>query len=100
MNNLTSTRYLFKAGICHLATADLVGTRRALEQYNEMDGTFASSRESQVLHDLTDAVEEGNQEMFSEKLFQFDQVNKLDRWKTTILLKVKESIEGQEDDFS
>jgi alpha-soluble NSF attachment protein len=110
--------YLLKAGICHLATKvrcsrpliygimlipslqDLVETNRALESYRELDPTFASTREHQLLVDLTQAVEGGDQEGFADKLFQFDQLSKLDKWKTTLLLRVKNNIEEAEEDFS
>ncbi|KAI4162096.1 MAG: hypothetical protein LQ342_004266 [Letrouitia transgressa] len=92
--------YLLKAGICHLASGDSVATSRALESYRQLDNTFASTREHQLLIDMAEAVDEGQQEMFADKLFQYDQLSKLDKWKTTILLRVKDSIEAQEEDFS
>ncbi|KAF2768674.1 TPR-like protein [Teratosphaeria nubilosa] len=92
--------YLLKAGICHLCTQDLVATNRALESYRDMDPAFASTREHQLLVDLATAVENGDQEMFADKLFQFDQMSKLDKWKTTLLLRVKEGIEEKGEDFS
>ncbi|GAM85170.1 hypothetical protein ANO11243_031740 [Dothideomycetidae sp. 11243] len=92
--------YYLKAGICHLATTDIVATKRALTSYQESDPTFSATRECQLLGDLSDAVEQGDQEVFADKLYQFDQMSKLDKWKTTLLLKVKESIENKEEDFS
>lgn len=112
--------YLLKAGICHLATKvccsyvilfignrvlitylqDLVETNRALESYRELDPSFGSTREHQLLVDLTQAVEGGDQEGFADKLFQFDQLSKLDKWKTTLLLRIKSNIEEAEEDFS
>ncbi|OOQ90241.1 putative vesicular-fusion protein sec17 like protein [Penicillium brasilianum] len=113
--------YFLKAGICHLATKvrqeifhdshaqkpltrprvqDLVETTRALETYREIDPAFASTREHQLLVDLLQAVESGDQEAFADKLFQYDQLSKLDKWKTTLLLRVKNNIEEAEEDFS
>ncbi|KAI9733680.1 MAG: hypothetical protein M1834_003282 [Cirrosporium novae-zelandiae] len=92
--------YFLKAGICHLASNDIVATNRALEQYRELDNTFASTREHALLTDLAAAVEEGDQDAFADKLFQFDQLSKLDKWKTTLLLRVKNSIEEKGEDFS
>jgi alpha-soluble NSF attachment protein len=59
-----------------------------------------SALEYQLLVDLTSAVEGGDEEAFADKLFQYDQISKLDKWKTTILLKIKGSIEAQGEDFS
>ncbi|KAJ5495964.1 Tetratricopeptide-like helical [Penicillium diatomitis] len=92
--------YLLKAGICHLATKDMVEATRALETYREIDPSFSSTREHQLLVDLLQAVEGGDQEAFADKLFQFDQLSKLDKWKTTLLLRVKNNIEEAEEDFS
>ncbi|KAL8869286.1 MAG: hypothetical protein Q9174_004384 [Haloplaca sp. 1 TL-2023] len=92
--------YFLKAGICHLASGDMVATSRALESYRDLDPTFPSTREHQLLADLAEAVEQGDQEMFADKLYSFDQLSKLDKWKTTLLLRVKESIEEKGEDFS
>lgn len=92
--------YFFKAALCHLASGDLVATHRALQMYREMDPSFAQTRESELLRDLVEAVEKGEQDTFAEKLVVFDQLSKLDRWKTTLLLKVKNGIEEQGEDFS
>ena len=92
--------YLLKAGMCHLATGDMVATNRAMESYRDLDPGYAQTREHQLVADLAEAVEEGDQEKFADKLFQFDQMSKLDKWKTTILLRVKEGIEEKGEDFS
>lgn len=92
--------YFLKAGLCHLATGDMVSINRALEKYRDMDPTFPSTREHQLLVDLTAAVEGGDAEAYADKLFQYDQMSKLDKWKTTILLKIKNSIQEQGEDFS
>jgi len=78
----------------------MVAMRRALEQFQESDPTFSSTRECQLLGDLTEAVEQGDQEAYADKLYQFDQMSKLDKWKTTLLLRVKDAIESKEDDFA
>ncbi|KAI6822434.1 TPR-like protein [Hortaea werneckii] len=92
--------YLLKAGICHLCTGDSVATNRALESYRDLDPSFSQTREHQLLTDLVEAVDEGDQEKFADKLFQYDQMSKLDKWKTTLLLRVKENIEEKGEDFS
>ncbi len=90
--------YFLKAGVCHLATEDLVGTNRAFEKYREMDPTFASTREHQLLVDLAGSVESQDSGDFEDKLYQYDQMSKLDKWKTEILLRIKNSI--KEEDFA
>ncbi|VUC22079.1 unnamed protein product [Clonostachys rosea] len=92
--------YFLKAGICHLATKDLVAAQQALERYAEMDPSFTQQREFMLLKDLLEAVEAKSQDQFTDKLFQFDQINKLDNWKTTLLVRVKNSIEEPDDEFA
>lgn len=92
--------YFLKSGLCLLAVGDSVATARAFEKYRDMDPTFASTREHQLLIDLSAAVEAGDQEEFGGKLYQYDQMSKLDKWKTTILLRIKDAIEEKGDDFS
>lgn len=92
--------YFLKAGICHLASGDMVAVRRALERYREMDPAFATQRECMLLSDLCEAVEDQSQEQFTDKLFQFDQISKLDKWKTTILVRVKNEIGEADDEFA
>lgn len=59
-----------------------------------------STREYALLNDLTQAVEDGDADAFADKLFAYDQMSKLDRWKTTIFLRIKETIQENEEDFS
>jgi alpha-soluble NSF attachment protein len=110
--------YLLKAGICQLCTGDQVGVNAALDRYRELDPSFVQQREHQLLVDLTQAVQDGDQEMFADKvmhllmcvsrdhtanriqLFQYDQLSKLDKWKTTLLLRIKGTIEETGEDFS
>jgi len=65
-----------------------------------MDPTFSQTKECQLLGDLLGAMKQGNQEEFTDRLFDFDRIQKLDKWHTTILLRVKNSIEEQGEDFS
>ncbi|POS87047.1 TPR-like protein [Erysiphe pulchra] len=92
--------YFLKSGLCHLAVGDLVAANRAVEKYRGLDPSFASTREHQLLVDLSEAVDAGDQEVFADKLYHYDQISKLDKWKTTLLLKIKNSIEEKGEDFS
>ena len=50
------------------------------------------TREAKFLGALIDVVEQSDLEGFSTACRDFDQVSKLDNWKTQILLKIKETI--------
>jgi len=88
--------YFFKAGICHLASSDKIAFRRALESYIDLDPSFTSTREYQLLVDISD--ENTDSEVFADKVFQYDQLTKLDKWKTTLLLRIKTEIEKEDDE--
>ncbi|KAK3683534.1 soluble NSF attachment protein [Podospora appendiculata] len=92
--------YFLKAGICTLATKDIVSARRNLDKYREKDPQFASQRECQLLSDLVEAVEAGDQEAFTDKLYAYDQMSKLDKWKTEMLVRIKSQIEDADNEFS
>ncbi|KAK7430541.1 vesicular-fusion protein S17 [Neonectria magnoliae] len=92
--------YLLKAGICHLASGDLVAAQRAVERYRDLDPSFAAQREHQLLIDLCESVEAKSQEQFADRLFQYDRLSKLDKWKTTILVRIKNAIEEADDEFA
>ncbi|EHK49033.1 uncharacterized protein TrAtP1_000383 [Trichoderma atroviride] len=92
--------YCFKAGVCHLATGDLVGTRRAVESYRQKDAEFSSQYKYKLVEDLCGAVEAHDQDQFGELLFQFDRTSRLEPWMTAILVKVKNSIEAPDDEFA
>ncbi|KAK9465806.1 soluble NSF attachment protein [Lipomyces arxii] len=101
-NNLTRwslKEYFLKAGLCHIANKDIIAAKRAVEEYTDMDPTFFQTREYNLLLDIISAYEDGDQERFTDKIFQFDQFSKLDKWKTTIMLRIKNSIVEAEDDI-
>lgn len=92
--------HLLRAGICRLCIGDAVGSRRALEQYGSMDATFVESREGKLLEAIVTSAEEGNVEAFTDALYNYDSISKLDDWKTSMLLKVKNSIKDMDDDLT
>ncbi|KAL5641128.1 hypothetical protein ACGC1H_001570 [Rhizoctonia solani] len=84
--------YWLRAGLCALAMQDTVTARRNLAKYGQQDVTFPSTREAKFVNSLADAVEAGDREGFTNAVFEYDQVTKLDNWKTSILLHIKRGI--------
>lgn len=66
-----------------------------MTKYTSLDTTFSSTREAKFINILIDVIEGGDMESFTGAVFEFDQVTKLDNWKTNILLKVKRSIQDE-----
>jgi len=87
--------YWLRAGLCALALGDLVTAKRNMSKYSTQDATFSSTREAKFVHALTEAVEAGDNEAFTAAVVEFDQVTKLDNWKTNILLKIKRGIQDE-----
>jgi alpha-soluble NSF attachment protein len=81
--------WFLKAGLCHLATRDPVAGPRAVQKYVEWDPTFKSQREYKLLEDLIAAIEAQDTQMFTNQLYAYDQVSRLDNWKVEILNRIK-----------
>jgi alpha-soluble NSF attachment protein len=87
--------YWLRAGLCALALGDSVTAKRNTTRYSTQDATFSSTREAKFVQALVEAVEAGDSEAFTGAVVEFDQVTKLDNWKTNILLKIKRSIQDE-----
>mmetsp|Transcript_16596 Transcript_16596/g.23560 ORF Transcript_16596/g.23560 Transcript_16596/m.23560 type:complete len:316 (+) Transcript_16596:135-1082(+) len=86
--------YFLQCVICHLANGDSIGASQAMQRVESMDYTFGESREGKFSTDLVSSVENFDSESFATACFEFDRISKLDPWKTTMLVKVKRSIDG------
>ncbi|KAL9131711.1 MAG: hypothetical protein Q9175_006697 [Cornicularia normoerica] len=92
-------RYLWQAGICHLAL-DIIGAKRALENYRELDPQFPSAPEGVALAGLSEAVERGDIEAFKVELAKYFGPRELKSWDTTILTRIKNELMEKDEDFS
>ncbi|GAA6016163.1 hypothetical protein JCM11491_003747 [Sporobolomyces phaffii] len=84
--------YYLKSGLCWMATADVVSTKRAIDNYCTADPTFATTREAQFLNAIAEAFDAGDAEAFTAAVAEYDRLTKLDQWKTQILLAIKRQI--------
>ncbi|MCJ1237382.1 vesicular-fusion protein S17, partial [Varicellaria rhodocarpa] len=73
--------YLFKAGICYLATQDMVAATRGVERYSVLYPSFTSESEYQLLLGLIDAYQYRDDKSFSGLLAEFEKTKKIDDWK-------------------
>jgi len=89
--------YFLKAGLCRLATRDLVAMRQALEKYKDMHMSFHRDRECKFLEDLTTACENFDAEAFTNIVVDYDNISPLDNWKTGILAKIKRGLQNEEE---
>lgn len=63
-----------------------------LKKYEEQYPAFADAREAKLIKSLCQHLEDQDVEAFTNEVKSFDQVNRLDQWYTTILLRVKKQI--------
>ena len=96
--------YLLCAGITRLCYQEPHGVKNAMERYEDIDPSFAGSREHKLLGDLSNAAEEGDADAFTGALAEYDSMSRLDPWKTKMLLRAKKhmakAIEEEEDDLT
>eukprot|EP01107_Rhizomastix_libera_P003477 TRINITY_DN16106_c0_g1_i1.p1 TRINITY_DN16106_c0_g1~~TRINITY_DN16106_c0_g1_i1.p1 ORF type:complete len:286 (-),score=80.72 TRINITY_DN16106_c0_g1_i1:54-911(-) len=98
-NNLLkwgAKEHFFKAILCYLANGDTVGAKRGIEQFSEIDVTFASSREAKFVTALVESTEQLDIDAFTQAVVEFDSITKLDPWKTTMLLRAKNNIKAEQ----
>ncbi|KAG9344681.1 hypothetical protein JZ751_010367 [Albula glossodonta] len=94
----SAKEYFFKASLCHFIVDEL-NAKLAVEKYEEMFPAFSDSRECKLLKKLLEAHEEQNSEAFTEAVKEFDSVSRLDQWLTTMLLRIKKTIQGDAGDL-
>lgn len=94
----SAKEYFFKASLCHFIVDEL-NAKLAIGKYEEMFPAFSDSRECKLLKKLLEAHEEQNAEAFTEAVKEFDSISRLDQWHTTMLLRIKKAIQGDEGDL-
>ncbi|KAL0486584.1 alpha-soluble NSF attachment protein [Acrasis kona] len=87
----------FKAGLCGLckmdnADEDLPEFKEKFESYKEEDVMFEDSYECKLVDKLIIAIEGKNVKAFQMAIKEYDNIKRLDNWKTQILLKIKDKV--------
>lgn len=98
-NNLlkfSCKEYYLKAGLMSLCLGDVVGAKVKHERYETQAAYFRDSRESKLLINLAEAIENEDQEEYTQIVKEYDAVSKLDGWMTQILLKIKKTLAGED----
>ncbi|RXN22601.1 alpha-soluble NSF attachment [Labeo rohita] len=73
--------HFFKAALCHFCV-DMLNCKLAVQKYEEMYPAFSDARECKLL-----------------KVREFDSITRLDQWQTTMLLRIKKTIQDEENDL-
>lgn len=100
-NNLTKWNlkdYFLKSILCVLCLDDVIEAQKKSASYLSEEPSWEATREYRLIQDIFESIEQGDVQAFSDKVFEFDQFSKLDKLKTQLLLKVKNSVVEKEDD--
>ncbi|KAI5453076.1 vesicular-fusion protein S17 [Naganishia albida] len=89
--------YWLRASLCAMAMGDLVTCNRLLTTFAQKDVTFPSTREYKLAAAVMDACEQGDVDSFTQAVYEYDQLTKLDNCKTGILLRIKKGLEMEMD---
>lgn len=76
----------------------MVEANKRTDQFLQDDPSWAQSREYKLLQGILESIDLGDIEGFSDKVFDYDQFSKLDKLKTQLLLKIKNSVVAKDDD--
>jgi len=80
----------FKAALCFLANDDIIGAKRAIQNYSIDDPHFDSSRELELLTGLLEAIEQKSETLYIQKVGGFAKVTPMENVKNQLLSKIKE----------
>lgn len=90
--------YFLQAILCHLANNDAIAAQQSKDRYEALDYTFGTAREGKFCGSLIECVEGFDTEGFATACYEYDRVSKLDPWKTSILVRVKRTIDDEAED--
>lgn len=107
--------YLFKAGLCNFVivaktgdTDDIKDVEEAMNKYKDMFPAFDGSREAKLLDNCIEAFQKDDCEKFTDYVYKYDQISKLNDWTASLLLEIKNVLkhgvavdpsgEGEDDD--
>jgi alpha-soluble NSF attachment protein len=90
----SASEYMYKAALCNFVLESKAGeckeTAELVEKYLEQHPAFENAREYKFLKGILEAFEKDDVEKFTEVVFKFDSVLKLDNWTSKLLLKIKD----------
>ncbi|KAK1905165.1 Beta-soluble NSF attachment protein [Dissostichus eleginoides] len=103
-SNSSANKCLLKVGHYSAQLEQYPKAIEIYEQYNAKEYFFKASLCHFIVDELNakkllDAHEEQNSEAFTEAVKEYDSVSRLDQWLTTMLLRIKKTIQGDAGDL-
>jgi len=90
----SASEYFYKAALCNLVLETKSGETKdvveQLDKYVEEHPVFETSREYKFLKGIVEAFDKDDVEKYTEIVFKFDSIIKLDNWASKLLLKIKD----------
>jgi hypothetical protein len=83
-----ANEHFLNAGLLVLATGDYIRTVGIIQLFNDLDYTFVASEEGKFLITLTESVMKGDEQAFTNTVFQYNQIKKLDDVKTSLIMDI------------
>nr|ADO27973.1 alpha-soluble nsf attachment protein [Ictalurus furcatus] len=90
--------HFFRAALCHFCV-DMLNAKLAVQRCEEMFPAFSDARECKLLRKLLDAHEAQDVDAYTSAVKEFDSITRLDQWYTAILLRIKKTIQEDENDL-
>ncbi|NP_001188140.1 N-ethylmaleimide-sensitive factor attachment protein, alpha a [Ictalurus punctatus] len=90
--------HFFRAALCHFCV-DMLNAKLAVQRYEEMFPAFSDARECKLLKKLLDAHEAQDIDAYTSAVKEFDSITRLDQWCTSILPRIKKTIQEDENDL-
>lgn len=100
-NNLAKwnlKEYFLKSVLCSLCLDDVIEAEKRMHEFASEEPSWPSTREYKLVENILNAIQEGDVQAYSDRVYEFDQFSKLDKLKTQLLLKIKNSVVEKDDD--
>ena len=85
--------YLFKALLCQLVLCakqnDMEQLEKNVDRYKDIYPQLDGTREVKLMEDLKQAFADDDMDVYSDTVFRYDEIYKLDNWTAKVLLDVK-----------
>ncbi|XP_073396219.1 alpha-soluble NSF attachment protein 2 isoform X2 [Physcomitrium patens] len=88
--------YLLNAALCQFCLGDSATVGSSLGKYQDLDPSFSSSKEGKFCVDLAATMQDMDIPRFTNVIKEYDDLSRLDDWKTTLLLRVKNKLKERE----
>jgi alpha-soluble NSF attachment protein len=90
--------YFFKAALCQLVlcakSGDMKVLEDKLEKYKDQHPAFDGDRSCKLIEACAKAFEDDDVDAFTDQVFSYDKIYKLDNWTASLLLTVKKILKG------